>query len=133
MVKGSCCCGKIKYEISGEIYGFKHCHCYTCRKITGTAYASSAVTASAGFTITEGKGELTGFLSSPGKTRNFCRNCGSQIYAIHDNDTSFVILRVGTIDNFPSLPLEAHIWISQKAPWYDITGDAPKYLKGFPS
>ena len=30
VIKGSCMCQSVKYEITGEIGGAIHCHCKTC-------------------------------------------------------------------------------------------------------
>src|SRR6202034_265236 len=40
-VKGSCLCGAVKYEVTGEPKRFYHCHCSRCRKVTGTGHASN--------------------------------------------------------------------------------------------
>jgi hypothetical protein len=38
-----------------------------------------------------------------------------------------VVLRVGTLDAAPGLAPEMHIWVSQKAGWYEIRDDLPQY------
>ena len=40
-LKGSCLCGAVKFEVSGEPRLFFHCHCSRCRKLTGTGHASN--------------------------------------------------------------------------------------------
>jgi hypothetical protein len=40
-LKGSCLCGAVKYEVTGEPRRFYHCHCSRCRKATGTGHASN--------------------------------------------------------------------------------------------
>ena len=40
-VKGSCLCGSVQYEVTGETKRFYHCHCERCRKATGTGHASN--------------------------------------------------------------------------------------------
>jgi hypothetical protein len=40
-LKGSCLCGVVKYEVTGEPSRFYHCHCSRCRKVTGTGHASN--------------------------------------------------------------------------------------------
>ena len=39
-LKGSCLCGAVKYEVTGEPKRFYHCHCSRCRKATGTGMRS---------------------------------------------------------------------------------------------
>src|ERR1700691_5960754 len=40
MIKGSCLCGGVKFEIRGTKGPFELCHCNRCRKATGSAFAS---------------------------------------------------------------------------------------------
>lgn len=35
MIKGSCLCGKVKFQISGEPFSLSYCHCSRCRKAAG--------------------------------------------------------------------------------------------------
>ena len=37
-----------------------------------------------------------------------------------------MVLRVGTIDGDPGARPTRHIWVSQKAPWYEILDDLPQ-------
>ncbi|KAI1608061.1 Mss4-like protein [Exophiala viscosa] len=41
MPSGSCLCGDITYSFSGEPLMKAICHCLTCRKVTGSAYATA--------------------------------------------------------------------------------------------
>ncbi|MFT5504826.1 MAG: hypothetical protein ACI8XC_002543, partial [Gammaproteobacteria bacterium] len=42
MLKGSCHCGKVRYEIRGELGAIVCCHCSQCRKSQGSAFATNA-------------------------------------------------------------------------------------------
>jgi hypothetical protein len=43
MLKGSCACGRIRYEIRGELVGpITDCHCWRCRKHSGSSFGSKA-------------------------------------------------------------------------------------------
>lgn len=131
-MEGSCHCGAVRFEVAGEIYGFKHCHCQSCRKIHGTAFGSSARTAASGFRVVAGAEQVRRYESSPGKYRCFCATCGSHLFAVYDADPSFVSLRVGVLDDPGALQPKAHIWVSQKAPWHRITDDLPQFPEGYP-
>ena len=122
MIKGSCLCGQVKYEISGKLSSVGHCHCITCRKAHGSAFSSVAAVNDNDIKFSVDKNMLKFYESSPGKKRYFCSNCGSQIYAKRDNQSHY-ILRLGTLDNDPLVRPEYHIWLEQKAPWYEIKTD----------
>ena len=124
MINGSCLCGSVKYEISGVVGDIVHCHCTTCRKAHGSAFSSVAAVQDSDFKLLS-VGSLKSYESSAGKSRYFCVNCGSQIYAKRDN-TSHIILRLGSVDSELNSPEKEHIWVSQKANWYSINSKLPE-------
>ena len=77
MLHGSCLCGGIRYEISGELKDVLNCHCSMCRKAHGAAFRSRARIRAADFRLTCGEDLLTFYQSSPGTHRGYCRVCRS--------------------------------------------------------
>ena len=130
MIKGSCTRGEVRYVIRGHVGDIAHCHCTTCRKAHGSAFSSVAAVQISDFEFTSGEGLIKCYNSSPDKVRCFCSNCGSHIYAHRDGQNHF-ILRLGTLDDDPMVKSVNHIWLSLKAPWYDLETDCnlPKYEK----
>ena len=125
MIKGSCLCGNVRYEILGKVGEIVHCHCQTCRKAHGAAFSSVAAVSDNDFRLNDA-GMLSSFESSAGKKRYFCQNCGTQIYAKREN-TKHIILRLGSLDSDPSSSEKAHIWLSQKATWYEVDSKLPQF------
>jgi len=126
MIKGSCLCGKVQYEIHGEMGFITHFHCPSCQKAHATAFSSVAAVQAGEFSFTSGESLLKYYESSPGKKRWFCSNCGSQIYAKRD-DQEHYIWRMGTIDGDPGTRPTQHIFTRYKADWYHIHDDIPEY------
>jgi hypothetical protein len=128
MIKGSCLCGGVRYCINGNIGDITHCHCTTCRKAHGAVFSSVASVQIDDFKITTGENLLGRYHSSPDKVRVFCSNCGSQLYA-HREGQQHYFLRLGSLDDDPNVRPANPIWLSQKAPWYDIKTDyeLPQY------
>jgi len=126
MIKGSCLCGEVKYEISGEMGPITHCHCPTCQKAHATAFSSVSSVQLDDLKFTAGGKLLKFFESSPGKKRYFCSNCGSQIYAKRE-DQNHYIFRMGTIDGDPGIRPAQHIFTRHKAPWYCLHDDIPEF------
>jgi hypothetical protein len=46
-----------------------------------------------------------------------------------DDKPSFVILKLGTQDGDPGIRATHHIWMSQKASWYEVLDGLPKHEK----
>jgi len=73
----------------------------------------------------EGEDLVTRFESSPRTWRCFCSVCGSPLAAF--DDTEIRCITLGSTDGDPGMRPEFHIYVSEKAPWYDITDDLPQY------
>jgi hypothetical protein len=127
MYSGGCLCGSVRYEISGPIRSIVYCHCSMCRRAQGSAFATNGIVEEGSFRILAGTDSLTGYESSPGQTRYFCRVCGSPIFSRNDARPGQVRVRVGTIESDIAERPGAHIFVGSKANWEEITGDLPQY------
>ncbi len=133
MNQGSCHCGAVAFEVdTAQTVRFAHCHCHDCRKLHGTTCASALVLRETGFRLLRGADQLTAYESSPGKFRYFCRHCGAPMHTTSQALPGLVILRAGTIDGDPGVRPQFHIWVSAKAPWYEIHDDLPQYQEAAP-
>ncbi len=131
MIRGSCHCGAVKYEIHGKLLMFAYCHCPDCRKYSGSAFSSVLATEADGFRIVAGEEQLTEYQSSPGKNRFFCGTCGCRMYLRAAHRPDMVFIRAGSLDDDPQMTPQAHYWTSVKAPWYEITDSLPQHPEGF--
>lgn len=132
MYKGSCLCGSVRYEISGELGEFGYCHCTSCRKASGTAHAANAPVERSAFSLTSGAEDLREFESSPGKSRVFCGRCGSPIYAYLRANMDVIRVRLGSLDTPFTKQPRAHTWVSDKAPWAPIADKVPQFAEWAP-
>lgn len=127
MLRGSCLCGSVRYEISGPLSGALNCHCSTCRKAHGAAFRSRARVNAKDFNWVQGEEFVTYFESSPSNYRGFCRVCGSPVLSKSDNDTSAYGLPLGALDDDPGVKPQLHIFVGSKAPWHEITDNLPQF------
>jgi hypothetical protein len=132
MLTGSCLCGTVRFQIRGELGTIVHCHCVDCRKAQGAAFATNAPVARAAFDITSGRHSISKFESSPGKFRCFCSRCGSPVYSYRQAIPDTIRVRLGTLDCDPGNRPVLHSWVGQKAPWFHITDDLPRFSTGDP-
>lgn len=128
MYQGSCLCGQIRFEINGTIRSIVYCHCSQCRKAQGSAFATNGIAMTTDFKLSSGKDQLTGYESSPGQTKYFCRVCGSPIFSHSTAHPDQVRIRLGTLDSSITERPMAHIFATSKADWEDICGDLPQYV-----
>ncbi len=126
MLKGSCLCGTVSYEIQDGPKKVLMCHCQKCRKASGAAFATNGLVDRTAFAVTRGAEAIAEFESSPGVLRRFCGKCGSPIYSFrpaHD----FVVVRLGTLDSPLEMRPSAHIYVGSKAEWDVIHDDLPQF------
>jgi hypothetical protein len=127
MLRGSCLCGAVRYEIRGPIIRASHCHCTMCRKAHGAAFATYGRVERKDFVLVSG--EIASYHSSPGVERTFCKRCGSSLQFISDKRPTTLGIALGTLDDDPGIQGSLHIFVDSKAPWYPITDDLPKHAE----
>jgi hypothetical protein len=127
MLRGSCLCGGIRYEIKTGIEEPLNCHCSMCRKATGAAFRSRARVYTDSFRWLQGEALLSRYESSPGHVRTFCSVCGSTLVTIFPRSPDELGLALGTLDDDPGAKPGFHVHVGSKAPWYDITDDLPQF------
>ena len=130
MLKGSCLCGEVTYECGDLVAPIVNCHCQTCRKAHGSAFATPGRVVRSEFRWTSGEEKLRHFESSPGKVRHFCSECGSHVMA-ERVDQPVVLLRLGCLDSDPHAHPAMHIWTSDASVWHEIQDDLPQYEQGY--
>ena len=130
MIKGSCACGGIRFEIEA-IRSMTHCHCATCRKLSGASFATYAHVEKAKFHWRAGQELIATYESSPGSFRSFCRRCSSRVPgAVPYLET--VSVPAGLLDDDPGVKPRLHVFTSSKAPWWTIEDGLPQHAKWVP-
>jgi hypothetical protein len=127
MIRGSCLCGKISYEIRGSPRVMYYCHCSMCRKATGSSFATNMLVREADFVVTSGQALIKAFQSSPGEYRHFCSECGSPIYGVAQSRPGKVAVRCGALDGDPGIRPTLHVYTAHKAPWFEIRDEFRQY------
>ena len=132
MLKGSCLCGSIRYEIDGPLDEVRNCHCSMCRKAHSAAFRSRASVKSRDFRWTAGESLVTWYQSSPGTRRGFCSCCGSPLLSRFDDSPEVCGLPLGCLDTDPGVRPAMHIFTGSKAPWFEIADSLPRFEEGPP-
>ena len=118
--RGSCHCGAIRYQVTGELTGVIHCHCGDCRRWHGH-FAAYAVAKLADFEITEGAEKLKWYESSGNARRGFCPECGSSIFK-DNKDGEKIVLSVGALEAPTELAFLKNIFEDSKGDYYTLPG-----------
>jgi hypothetical protein len=129
---GGCLCGAIRYEATSEPLGVVLCHCAYCRRASGAP-------AVAWFTVPLDDlkvvaGTPTAYASSQGVVRSFCGCCGTQlIFTAAGYLPGLADVTVCSLDEPEKLPYQAHIWTTDRLPWFDTTDSQPRHPEFHPA
>lgn len=127
MISGHCECGRVRFEVDGEIEDFSHCHCSQCRRLHGAAYATFAGVSRDKFRYVSGESDTKVYASSGNHDRVFCAECGSNIMVDLSEEPDSLYLSMSAVDGDPPRPPGYHIYVGSKAEWHEITDDLPQY------
>lgn len=128
MIKGSCLCGAIQYQISQKPVWVHHCHCKRCRKIRGTAFATNAFVPLDALAYTRGEERLRSYKPPQAErfTHVFCDECGSSL-PFRNTARGVAVIPMGSLDDDPGHTPDAHIFVGSKATWDIITDSLPQH------
>lgn len=127
---GSCLCGEVRYEITGEARRFYHCHCRRCRKMSGTGHASNVLVAPGSVRWLSGE-ELIAVYKVPEAERFatwFCSRCGGQLPRIV-KESGMAVIPAGSLDSDIPLQPQARIFWDSRASWSCSGDDLPVFAE----
>lgn len=125
MIKGSCCCSAVKFELLAEPSMIGTCHCSRCRKVG----ASTIVFVKREhFRWLQGKEHVAIYHpTAPYKyRRSFCKICGTSLGEILSEEESFPIA-ANALDSQFGLKNQYHVFVGEKPSWYEICDGANQY------
>ena len=101
VLRGSCLCGDVAYEVRAPLKAVHNCHCSRCRKARAAAHATNGFTDVDGVVFVRGEDRLKSF--------------------------KFVVSPFGSLDDDPGRGSDDHIFTGSMAPWYTIADDLPQF------
>ncbi len=125
MIRGSCLCRGVQFEIRGEVSGMTDCHCSMCRKAHGASFVTFVSSSRDDFRWVQGEDLITVYNASAAFGRPFCRVCGSTLGGMSHGRVGSITL--GTVDGDPGVRPLSHIFVGSKAIWHEIEDDLPQF------
>lgn len=121
---GGCLCGSVEYVVNGPLRDVVFCHCTMCQRLHGgTGCHSKALKAHLQVTTDTG---LAWYKSSEIAQRGYCKSCGSSLFWDAFDQDSIGIL-AGSLDDSSGLRTIGHIFVGEKARFYEISDELPKF------
>ena len=129
IIRGSCLCGAVTFEITGRPTSLTYCHCSRCRKQAGV-FAAVAMVRREDFRLLTGAEQIRRYTpEAPWRhVRAFCGVCGSPLGEPSDEHDVFPIA-ASALDDDPGVRPVLHLNVASKPAWYEIT-DGVKQIPG---
>src|SRR5215217_424771 len=80
---GSCFCGAVEVEVTGEPAAMGYCHCRSCRSWSGGPVNAFSLWKPAAVRVTRGAEHVATFSKTPLSERQYCAKCGGHLMNRH--------------------------------------------------
>ena len=129
IIRGSCLCGAVTFEITGKPRSLTYCHCSRCRKQAGV-FAAVVMVRRDDFRLLTGADQIKRYTPEPPwrHVRAFCAACGSPLGEPSEEHELFPIA-ASALDDDPGVRPVLHQSVASKPAWYEIT-DEVKQVPG---
>lgn len=133
MIRGSCLCGGVTFQITRAAGPFELCHCSRCRKASGSAFVAGLGVMRQDFELLTGRELIKSFEAPirdapPAYRTAFCSRCGSPVPDVTAESGGFEI-PAGLLDDAPQIRPDKHIFVDVKAPWFTIKDELPQFTR----
>jgi hypothetical protein len=130
VTEGSCLCGEVAYELRGAPVRMMNCHCTRCRQGRSAAHATNVFYAADALRFTRGAELVREYKVPEAKFHAvaFCSRCGGKVPRVSP-ERGIAIVPAGSLDTDPGMRPMAHIFVADKAPWYDIADALPQFAQ----
>ena len=126
--RGSCFCGEISIEVTGDPAGMGYCHCRSCRSWSGGPVNAFSLWQPGQVRVTAGEKLLASYQKTPMSQRQYCRACGGHLMTSHPT--------LGLVDVYaatlPTLAFQPGVHVNYAETVLPMRDGLPKF-KDFPA
>lgn len=127
--EGGCACDAVRYRMTGAPIFVHCCHCRSCQRETGSAFALNVLIEADRVTLLDGDVELVNTPSESGAGQKIfrCSQCRVALWSNYAMPVGERIrfVRAGTLDDPGSIAPDIHIFTRSKVPWLILADDVP--------
>ena len=80
---GSCFCGEVKFQVTGEPVAMGYCHCESCRHWSAGPVNAFTLWKPLALKVTNGAECIGTYNKTPISFRKWCRKCGGHLFTDH--------------------------------------------------
>ena len=119
MMRGSCLCEAIRFEVDGPFPMLYQCHCSLCRKQGGSVSNTGLIIAADKFRWREGEALVGQWVKDTGFRSYFCSCCGSPV-PNPLRDTGYIWVPSGLLDDDGAFEIGAQLYVDSRAVWDEL-------------
>jgi hypothetical protein len=120
---GTCFCGTVKFEVSGEPVAMGYCHCSSCRHWSAGPVNAFSLWKPDALKVTEGAAHIGTYNKTPISFRKWCKSCGGHLFTDHPT--------MGLVDIYaamlPQLNFEPGVHVNYQETVLHIHDGKPKF------
>jgi hypothetical protein len=113
LYSGSCFCGSVHLEVSGQPVAMGYCHCESCRQWSAAPVNAFTLWKPEALHIVRGAGDIGVHNKTPNSSRQWCKNCGGHLFTDHPT-LGLVDIYAATIPQFSFDPA-VHVHYAETA------------------
>ncbi len=126
-ITGTCFCGAVEVQVSGQPEAMGYCHCRSCRSWSASPVNAFTLWKPQNVKVTRGAEHLGTYHKTESSFRQYCRICGGHLMTAHP-PLELIDVYAATIPGLPFSP-QLHVNYGEKV--LAIRDGLPK-LKDFP-
>lgn len=128
---GSCHCGAVRYELTGDPQVVALCHCSDCRRSAGAPFVAWAMYPDSSLMVTKGTPKTIN--SSGTAMRSFCAECGTGLFYRNQAILPGIVdIQAATLDDPNSLSPTMNIQTAERLHWVTEINRLPEFER-FPA
>ena len=130
--EGGCTCKTIRYRVTSAPLFVHCCHCRSCQRETGSAFAINALIETERLHLLKGQADVvhTPSFSGQGQEILRCPACRIALWSHYaGSGRAIAFLRTGTLDDPDLFSPDIHIFTDTKLPWIVLPKDKPQCRK----
>jgi hypothetical protein len=81
--EGSCFCGSVQFNVTGEPAAMGYCHCESCRSWSAAPVNAFTLWKPEAVKVTRGAEQVHSYSKTPTSHRKSCKTCGGHLYTEH--------------------------------------------------
>ena len=121
--KGSCFCGEVEFQVTGEPAAMGYCHCVDCAAWAAAPINSFSLWAPDSVRITKGEDNIGTFNKTENSFRKFCKTCGGHVMSDHPG-MKLVDVYANVVPGFTHEPM-LHVFYASKT--VSVKDGLPKF------